>query len=63
MLHAKAASAILLRTCAGRGKHSVDGRPRLKLAVARALSETGYRFAPDPTNDGIIEVRFGGRNF
>ena len=47
--------------CAGQGRHSTDGRPRLLPSVVRLLMDGGLRYAPERNNPGSIEVRLGGR--
>ena len=47
--------------CAGQGRHSSDGRPRLLPSVVRLLTDARLRYAPERGNPGSIEVRLGSR--
>ena len=48
------------KSTAGKGRHSVDGKPRLLPAVVRLLTDAGYRFAPEGNNSGSLAVQVGG---
>ncbi len=60
---AKDCVAMLPSWIAGKGNHSVGGRPRIRPAVVRWLTEAGHRFAATPDTGGIVVQVTPGRRW